>query len=86
MDTDPKSSKEKDAKNEANEQQKKKLLIPKFAICQLLAESVHSYSYSCKIIAEYAFQGGSSPYVTEVSLFIINYIIIIPSTSIAFFS
>lgn len=68
METDAqKSAKEKEAKNEANELQKKKRLIPKYAICQLLAESVHSYSYSCKIIAEYSFQGGTSPYIPEVS-------------------
>lgn len=41
-------------------------LIPKDAICQLLAESVHSYSYTCKIIAEYNFQGGRSVFVPEV--------------------
>ena len=65
METDSKTSKDKDVKNEMNETQKKKPLIPKYAICQLLAESVHSYSYSCKIIAEYSFQGGTSPYVPE---------------------
>jgi len=43
-------------------------LFPKDAICQLLAESVHSYSYTCKIIAEFSFLGGISPSVPEVSL------------------
>jgi hypothetical protein len=41
-------------------------LFPKDAICQLLAESVHSYSYTCKIIAEFSFKGGISPLVPEV--------------------
>jgi hypothetical protein len=62
------NSNQKAAKNEANEKSKKNVpLIPKYAILQLLAESVHSYSYSCKIIAEYCFQGGSCESVPDVS-------------------
>ncbi|XP_021962373.1 E3 ubiquitin-protein ligase HUWE1 isoform X3 [Folsomia candida] len=61
MDTDTNSKPVKDL----GDVMKKRRLIPKDAICQLLAESVHSYSYSCKIIAEYNFQGGTSIHVTE---------------------
>lgn len=45
--------------------QKKKQLIPKYAICQLLAESVHSYSFPCKIIAEYTFFKQNTPWLQE---------------------
>jgi hypothetical protein len=58
----------KETKEELNEKIKRRRLFPKESICQLLAESVHSYSYSCKIIAEYTFQGGTSSYVPEVGL------------------
>jgi len=70
MDLDaPSSSTPKTAKNEVNEKNKNnKPLIPKCAILQLLAESVHSYTYSCKIIAEFSFQGGSCKNVPEVNL------------------
>jgi len=69
MDLDSSSSTSanaKSAKNEANEKNKYTApLIPKYAILQLLAESVHSYSYSCKIIAEYCFQGGKYESIPE---------------------
>lgn len=69
METDANTNTGKDAKEvKTDENLKKRRLIPKDAICQLLAESVHSYSYSCKIIAEFNFQGGTSTHVPEVGV------------------
>lgn len=56
----------------------KKYIIPKLAIFQLLAESVHSYSYSSKVIAEFTYQAKKTPNMAEVgyhktNIFVLGY-------------
>lgn len=68
METDAstKPSGDKEADKVGKKDRKKRFIIPKFAIFQLMAESVHSYSYSSKVIAEYTYQGGKHVGIHEV--------------------
>ena len=63
--TDEASSKDNKENKEAEERKKKRHLLPKSAVCKLLAEMVKSYAGCAKLITEHMYYSGISDMVKE---------------------